>query len=235
MSMAIDRRSLIDNLLQGAQIPAQWFGHPGITAAPTMATHPELGVRFDPEAARAELQSYLDETGQTVDQLDIIVMSNNSSLAQRVSEATQQMWATNLGLNVQLVNQEWAVFLASINSLGTPQVFRVTWCYDYPDENNFVREVFAYGGNTNATDSAGNPSGGVMWKNDTFEQLVADAARETDPTTRVALYARAEEILVDTDAVIIPLYWSSYTSITKPYVLRPSDAAALHEWDILPH
>jgi len=235
MSMAIDRQGLIDNVLMGAQMPAQWFGHPGVAAAPTMETHPDLGIRFDPEAARAELQSYLDETGQTADQLDIMVMSNNSGTAQRVSEASQQMWATNLGLNVELVNQEWAVYLTTTSGPATPQVFRLTWCYDYPDENNFVREVFASGGGANGTDAAGNPSGGVMWKNDTFEALVAQAAVEPVTDARRDLYAQAEEILVDTDAVIIPLYWSSYSMLTKPYVQRPSDAAALHAWDILPH
>ncbi len=37
LSMAIDRQSLIDNVLKGGQEPAQWFSRPGLAGAPTMA------------------------------------------------------------------------------------------------------------------------------------------------------------------------------------------------------
>jgi len=238
LSMALDRQGLIDNVLKGGQEPAQWFGRPGIAAAPTMDTHPDLGIKYDPEGAVAELQAYLDETGQTADQLDITIMFNTSSGHQQIAEAVQQMWNTTLGINAQLVNQEWAVYLDTIDSLDTPQVWRLGWCQDYPDENNFIREVFAYGGQSNSTDAAGNPSGGIMWKNDTFEELVAQAAIETDPAVRLDLYAQAEEILVDTDAVMIPIYWYSRNTVTKPYVERTFGAAGqegLHDWDILAH
>jgi oligopeptide transport system substrate-binding protein len=238
LSMAVDRQSLIDNVLKGGQAPAQWFGRPGIAAAPTMDSHPDLGIKYDPDAAKADLQSYLDETGQTIDQLDITLMFNSSSSAKRVAEAIQQMWASTLGVNVQVANQEWAVYLDTINSLDTPQIFRLSWCYDYPDENSFIRDAFASGGAANSTDAAGDPSGGAMWKNDTFEELVTKAAIERDPAVRLDLYAQAEEILVDTDAVIIPIFWSSHVFITKPYVERTSFVSggeALHAWGILPH
>jgi oligopeptide transport system substrate-binding protein len=238
LSMAVDRKGLIDNVLKGGQEPAQWFGRPGIAAAPTMDTYPDLGIKSDPEGAKAELQSYLDEKGLTADQLDLTLMFNTSSGHQRIAEAIQQMWAATLGLNVQLVNQEWAVYLETIDSLDTPQIWRLGWCQDYPDENNFIREVFAYGGQSNSTDAAGNPSGGVMWKNDTFEELVATAAVETDNATRLDLYSQAEEILVDTDAAIIPIYWYSRNTVTKPYVTRTFGAAgqeAFEDWDIAAH
>jgi len=239
LSMAIDRQALIDNLLKGGQEAAQWFGNPGITGAPTMQTHPDLGIKYDPEAARGELQSYLDETGQSADDLDLTVMFTTSATNQGMAEAVQQMWFSELGVQAQLVSQEWAVYLTTTRSLDTPQIWRLGWCYDYPDENNFVRDVFASSGAGNPTDAEGRPSGGTMWKNDAFEDLVARAAVEQDPAKRLAMYVRAEEILVDTDAVIIPLYWSTYVYITKPYVQVPGYAGGgadpLHEWDILPH
>ena len=62
---AIDRQSLIDNVMKGGQEPAQWFSRPGLAGAPTMADFPDLGVKYDVEAAKADLQSYLDEKGLT--------------------------------------------------------------------------------------------------------------------------------------------------------------------------
>jgi oligopeptide transport system substrate-binding protein len=238
LSMAVDRQSLIDNVLKGGQQPAQWFARPGLAAAPTMDTHPDLGIKYDPEAAKAELQAYLDETGTTADALDLTVMFNTSSGHQRIAEAVQQMWKDNLGVNVKTVNQEWAVYLETIKGLDTPQIWRLGWCVDYPDANNFDREVMAVNGSSNPTDAAGNPAGGLMWKNDRYEELMVLAAAESDPAKRLEMYAEAEDILVNKDAVIIPFYWYTDLDMTRPYVQRTYGSTG-HEryskWDILPH
>jgi len=237
LSMAVDRQALIDNVTKGGQEPAQWFARPGLAGAPTMADHPDLGIKSDPAGAKAELQAYLDETKQTADQLDLTLMFNTSSGHQRIAEAIQQMWKDNLGVNVKVVNQEWAVYLETVKGAGTPQIFRLGWCQDYPDANNFDREVWAANGSNNPyTD--GKPSGGVFWFNQEYEDLVKQAASETDPAKRVELYAQAEEILVSTDAVMIPIYWYTDLDLTKPYITRTygsTDRQAWEKWDILPH
>jgi oligopeptide transport system substrate-binding protein len=216
LSEAIDRQSLIDNVTKGGQEPAQWFVRPGLTAAPTMAQYPDLGVKYDPTDAKAQLQSYLDEKGLTADQVDITLMFNTSSGHQRIAEAIQQMWKDNLGLNVQLTNQEWAVYLKTIlDPVATPQIYRLGWCQDYPDANNFDKEVFAAGGSANP--NAPDP-GGIGWYNQKFEDLVAAAAKESDPAKRTDMYAQAEELLVKTDAAIAPIYWYTQNSVYKPYV-----------------
>ncbi|MHB8779614.1 MAG: peptide ABC transporter substrate-binding protein [Anaerolineales bacterium] len=236
LSMAIDRQALIDNVLKGGQEPAQWFSRPGLAGSPTMADHPDLGVKSDAEAAKAELQSYLDETGQTADQLDLTLMFNTSSGHQRIAEAVQQMWADTLGVNVKLVNQEWAVYLATIKGANTPQIFRLGWCLDYPDANNFIRENFDANGSSNPyTD--GKPSGGVFYNNPDFFAGLAAAATESDPAKRVEMYAALEQTLVYDDAVIAPIYWYSRNTVTKPYVVRTFGVGgqeALEKWDILP-
>jgi oligopeptide transport system substrate-binding protein len=237
LSMAVDRQSLIDNVLKGGQQPAQWFSRPGLNAAPTMDTHPDLGIKYDVAAAQAELQAYLDETGQTADQLDLTVMFNTSSGHQRIAEAVQQMWKDNLGLSVKTVNQEWAVYLETIKGADTPQIWRLGWCQDYPDANNFLREVFAANGSSNPyTNDA--PSGGIFWQNDRYEELMQLAAVETDAAARLEMYAEAEDILVNQDAVIIPFYWYTELDMTKPYVSRTYGSGGherFEKWDILAH
>jgi oligopeptide transport system substrate-binding protein len=237
LSMAVDRQSLIDNVTKGGQQPAQWFARPGLAGAPTMDTHPDLGIKYDPEGAKAELQAYLDETGQTADQLDLTLWFNTSSGHQAIAEAIAAMWKDTLGLTFKTSNQEFGVYLETIKGADTPQVWRLGWCLDYPDANNFDKEVFAANGSSNPyTDGA--PSGGIFWNNQEFEDLVAQAALETDPAARVELYAQAEEILVDTEAVIIPIYWYTNLDLTKPYVTRTFSSSgheAYEKWDILPH
>jgi oligopeptide transport system substrate-binding protein len=228
---------LIDNVTKGGQIPAQWISRPGLAGAPTPEEFPDLGIKYDPEAAKAELQAYLDETGQTADQLDLTLMYNTSSGHQAIAEAIQQMWNSTLGVNVKVVNQEFAVYLDTLKTPETPQIWRLGWCLDYPDANNFLREVWAANGSNNPTDAAGNPQGGAMWKNDEFESLVAEAAVETDPATRLDLYAQAEDILVVQDAVVIPIYWYTNLDMTKPYVTRTYSSTgheAFEKWDMTP-
>ncbi len=236
LSEAVDRQSLIDNVLKGGQIPAQWFATPGLAGAPTLQDHPDLGVKYDPTDAKAQLQAYLDENGQTADQVDLTLMFNTSSGHQRIAEAIQAMWKDNLGLNVKLVNQEWKVYLETVKGKDTPQIWRMGWCPDYPDANNYDREVFASGGSSNPVDANGNPQGGLTWKNDTFEQLVVEAAKEMDPAKRVDLYAQAEEILSKTDAVIIPIYWYTSVQVTKPWVTQRTYSVGgqriLYHWDL---
>jgi len=236
LSMAIDRQSLIDNVTKAGQEPAQWFARPGLVAAPTMADYPDLGIQYDPVAAKALLDEYLAEKGITAADVDLTLMFNTSSGNQKIAEAIQQMWRDTLGVEVKLTNQEWAVFLkTTLDPQATPQIFRKGWCQDYPDANNFTRDVFIRGGHENP--SAG---GGVGYEPgtanyDEFEKLVLAAATEKDLATRTGLYAEAEEILVDTDAVFAPIYWYTTVSVTKPYVQRTYGQAGHQEfttWDV---
>ncbi len=233
LSEAIDRQSLIDNVTKGGQEPAQWLARPGLAAAPTIANYPDLGVKFNADDAKAQLQSYLDEKGMTADQLDLTLMYNTSSGHQAIAEAIQQMWKDNLGIDVKVVNQEWKVFLKTIVSPDTPQIFRLGWCADYPDANNFDKEAVGYGGSGNP------PGGGLNWNSDQYEQLLSQAALETDPQKRTDLYAQAEEILVKTDAALAPIYWYTRVLVTKPYVQRTVAAAPgqehIEKWDVTAH
>jgi oligopeptide transport system substrate-binding protein len=235
LSMAVDRVGLIKNVTKGGQEPAQWFTRPGLVAAPTMKDYPDLGIKYDPQAAKALLGEYLKEKNTTADKLDITLMFNTLAGHQRIAEAIQQMWKETLGLNVKLTNQEWKVFLETTQSKDAPQVYRKGWCLDYPDTNNFLREVTAVGGNENPAKD-GVPYGGLNWKNDKFEQLVKQAAVEKDLKKRTDLYAQAEKILVVDDAAMIPIYWYTRNSATQPWIKRTFSLGG-HErfehWEVL--
>ncbi len=208
-SWAVDRQALIDNVTKGDQEPARWFARPGLTAAPS----PDLGDDFGPpatadvEAAQAFLAASSYGSAEALP--EITLMHNESSGHARIAEAIQQMWKENLGVEVNIATQEWGVYLETLD-LDSPQVWRLGWCTDYPDASNFDKDVFR-------SDSANN---NTEWANDEFDALVDEAARETDLQKRHDLYVEAEQILVDQDAVIIPIYWYTGVEVTKPYVNR---------------
>jgi len=227
-SYAVDRQSLIDNVLKGDQEPARWMSRPGIAAAPTMKDSPKLGIGYDPEAAKKELQAYLDEKKITADQVPPITLVVNQVQGHvQIAEAIQQMWQDTLGVKVELTQQEWKVYLKTLQT-DSPQVWRLGWNLDYPDANNFLRDVFYSTSSHNYT----------KWSNKEFDKIVDDAAKLTDNAKRLALYRQAEDILVVKEAAMIPIYWYGRSTVTKPYVTRTFSVGAderFENWDIKAH
>jgi oligopeptide transport system substrate-binding protein len=209
-SLAVDRQALVENVLKGGQEPARWFSRPGMVAAPTLKDSPALGIGYDPEAARQELQAYLKETGITLGQMPPVNLTVNSvEVHLRIAQAIQQMWQNVLGIKVELTQQEWTVYLQTL-AADAPQVWRLGWAPDYPDADSLLREVFHSGSSNNYT----------KWANPDFDRLVDAAAVEPDVSKRVELYRQAEDILVNRDAAIIPLYWYTRLYLTRPDINR---------------
>ena len=229
LSMAIDRKGLIDNVIKGNQEPAQWFARPGLAGAPTMESHPDLGVKYDPAAARTLLEEYLAKTGIRVADLGLTLMFNTSTDQQKIAEAIQQMWKEALGVEVELTNKEGKDYLKTLLE-DAPQIWQLFWCQDYPDANNFAKEVFASGGRMESA---------TQWHNAAFDGILTQAALEANPAKRVGLYAQAEQILVYEDAVIAPIYWYTRSTVTKPYVTCTSSVLGglehFEKWDVAVH
>jgi oligopeptide transport system substrate-binding protein len=208
-SWAINRQAIVDNVSKGGQVPARWFSRPGLTAAP----NPDMGDDFgppaegDPEKAREFLAA--SAYGGPEDLPEVTLMANQVEGHVRIAEAIQQMWKEVLDVDVNLVTQEWKVYLDTLDN-DPPQVWRLGWCYDYPDASNFAKDVFR-------SDSGNNHT---HWGSDAYDELVDEAAMETDLQARHDLYVQSEKLLVEDEAVIIPIYWYTLVEITKPYVTR---------------
>lgn len=224
-SMAFDRQKLIDTVLKGGQKPAKTFACPGIFGSPAEDPNfPE--IPFDPAAAKAKLAEagYPDGKGLP----EITLMYNTSEGHKRIAEFIQQQWKENLGVEVKLANQEWAVYLKTVHGPDTPQIYRLGWCADYPDENNWVLEVFhpTLGSND------------IKWNNAEFARLTEEAAATADPAKRKELYFKAEKILTIDEAAIIPIYYYTRVVCTKPYVERtyaPLGGEHIDKWKVKAH
>lgn len=211
LSYAVDRQSIVDNVTKGGQIPAQWFARPGLNAAPTLETNPDLGVKFDVAMAQEELTLALDELGvaSAADIPTITLAYNDSSGHAAIMQAIQQMWSTELGITVQLDPRDPSTYFSSLSE-DAPQLYRSGWCQDYPDADNFLRGVFR-------SDSQQNDAN---FANADFDKLVDEARLATDTEERRALYAQAEQILNVDQVGLIPVYWYTTVQMTKPYVER---------------
>ncbi len=223
-SQAIDRQSLSDNVLKGGQIPATTFAPPGIFGAPEPGT---LGLGYDVEGAQADLQTFLDQEGITLDEfnaLDIVLMHNTSEGHARIAAAIQQMWADNLGVNVRVENQEWAVYLDTLRNTTPveeePHIFRMGWCADYPDENNWVHEVFNSDAGANRLRRNCVDANCAETTTSEFDELTVAAQLSQDPAERMEIYAQAEDILANVEAAYAPIYHYTTVAVTKPWLTR---------------
>ncbi len=237
LSMAIDRQSLIDNVVKDG-IPSPFFTNPGAAGAPKVEKYPDLGIKFDPEQAKTLMNEYLTEKGQTASDITITLMFNTSDANKRIAETVQAMWKDVLGINVELINQEWAVFKVTRKD-GQNNVYRGSWVQDYPDANNFLYEVFAPGGAyQDVVDWPYDPTKGDTYNNPAYDQfikLLEDAAVETDQEARMQMYADAEQILVHDQAAVEPLRWYSSRVLRQPYVVDTQSITGYdryEKWDL---
>jgi len=234
-SAAIDRQSLIDNVLKGEQIPAIHFACPGIFGAPPVD---EVGIGYDPEQAKAWLAEagYPDGEGFP----EVLLMHNVSEAHAKIAQAITAMWKETLGVDVQIETLEWKVYLQTLNKNtpveDVPHIFRVGWAADYPDENNWVHEVF------HASASGNRVRRGCLDPNcqevqlGKFDELTEQAAAEQDPEKRKELYREAERLLIEEETVIAPIYHYTRIIMTKPWVTEryesPLSGPPAKDWRI---
>ncbi len=225
-SYAIDRQKLIDTVLKGEQKPAKTFACPGIFGSPAEDPNYE-GITFDPAKAKELLAQAGYPEGKGLP--EITLMINTSEGHQKIAEFIQQSWKDNLGVTVNLANQEWKVYVKTVHD-DSPQVYRMGWCADYPDENNWVGEVFhpIKGSNEPKWDPNSESAKKYM-------ELVDAAGASSDPEERKSLYAQAEKLLTVDEAVIAPIYYYTRVVLTKPYVTRtyaPLGGEHIDKWSI---
>jgi len=197
-SAAIDRESIV-RLIQGAGIPATSWIPKGM-----LGYAPDIGIKFDTKKAKAWLSDAGYPDGKGFPKVTFLYpdVSNNRIIA----EALQSMWKMHLGIEVELVNQEWKVYLSTINT-DPPEIHRAGWGADFPDPHNFMNLFECNSGNNR-----------TLWCNPQYDYLVEKAAQEISPDKRKELYDQAQTILTETDVPIAPFLISIQQSLTKPYI-----------------
>ncbi|MBK8046964.1 MAG: peptide ABC transporter substrate-binding protein [Anaerolineales bacterium] len=217
-SAAIDRATMVKDVV-GTGVPATQFAPKGIFGAPD----PEVGIASDVEQAKAWLAEagYPDGEGFPT----VTYRYFSSTLEEALAQALQAMWKENLNVDVQLESMEFPAFLASTAATvpveEMPEMWRLGWGADYPDENNWVYEVF------HCTDSQNRPCAECT----EADELAKAAGRETDSAKRIEMYRQVEEMMFGDEVRVAPYYHRGFTILAKPYIERAYPAFAPPNWD----
>ena len=205
---AVDRQGVISDVTRYAEQPALTFAPPGIWGHVDGIAE-NVGIPYSPTLAQQWLAAAGYPNGQGLP--TVTLMYSMTALNQATAEYIRQNWMDNLGVTVVLSGTNRNT-LNNLLRTNPPQVSRQGWSYDYYDAYDFLYEgIFSSpGGRT----KFGN------WNNPTYDALLSQAAQTADPNTRKALYKQAEKILVETDAIMLPLHYWGNGIAAKPYLQR---------------
>tara|TARA_R110002049_G_scaffold23490_59_gene82879 strand:- start:2554 stop:4185 length:1632 start_codon:yes stop_codon:yes gene_type:complete len=198
LSLAVDRQLLNDSVLHGTNVPA-W----GITPPGTLGYQPPKVFEYDVARARQLLAEAGYPDGEGWPGLELIYNTSESHL--KVAVALQQMWKDALNIDVTLANQEWKVYLDSVDQMDF-QMARRGWIGDYVDPNNFLDLFLCNGGNNN-----------TGFCDPVYDEMITQQApRAKTREERYAIFQAAETRLME-QMPLIPIY--TYTS---NHLIHPS-------------
>ncbi|MCH8224690.1 MAG: peptide ABC transporter substrate-binding protein [Chloroflexi bacterium] len=212
LNYAIDKELIARVVLQNLSIPAQGILPPGFPGY-----NPEIqGYEFDPAKAMQLLRD--SKYGANLEDMPRITLTLPGSFGATVSpsyDAILRMWEENLGIEVSLVQTEWATFLQDLRGLRFQMFGGLAWIADYPDPENFLDVLFH-------SESSDNHMG---YSNPDLDRILEQARTELDQEARFNLYHLAEETILR-DAPWIPLWHGNEGYIlvkpnVKNYYLLP--------------
>ena len=210
LNLAIDKQQICDFVTQAGEIPATGLVPPGLKGYKS-----PVAEVFNIEQARKLLADAGYPGGKGFPKL--AVLFNTLEQHRDIAEVLQQQWKTNLGIDIELKNMEWGVYLDTTFKKDY-DIARAGWIGDYPDPNTFL-DMWVTDG----------PQNNTNWSNAEFDKLIEDAAAEGDPDRRMKMLFRAEEILID-EVPFIPIYFYVSKNMVKPHVKGFSNNILDNHW-----
>ncbi len=201
---ATEKQGLIRDVSSGVGQVALTLTPPGIPGYIDGAAE-GLGIVYDPAQAR----QWLSAAGyDNAHDLPPVVLWADAP-QQALADYLQDNWARDLGVTVTVQTLPRSEYL-SLVATGQCPVWRSGWQADYNDARSFLQDAVMW----QQADSFGG------WSNPMYRTLLDLAAAEQDANARQALYRQVEEILVETDAILVPLYTHVQEVAAKPYLRR---------------
>ena len=188
LALAIDRRIIVENVTAGGQTEAYTFT-PAATAGFTpLETDMAKMTQAERDAMAKEL---LADAGFGPDNpLKFDMIYNTSESHKKIAIAMSQMWKQKLGVETNLTNMEWKVFLETRGNQEF-QLARGAWCGDYNEASTFLDLLNSESGYNDG-----------KYANTDVDELLEQAkmASDTQP-----IYTQIEQILAN-ELPVIPIY-----------------------------
>ena len=196
LTLAIDRKAIVETVTKSGEVPAKSMIPKELKDAEgnvfqEMTGTYEIEDTANVEEAKALLAEAGYPEGEGFPELELLY--NTSEGHQKVAEAIQEMWNENLGVNITLKNQEWAVF-QDTRTQGNFEIAREGWIGDYSDPLTFLG-MFKEESDYNHT----------QWYSEKYDELI-ESSKVATGQERFEMLFEADKILMDA-AVVMPIYY----------------------------
>ncbi|MGQ0845925.1 MAG: peptide ABC transporter substrate-binding protein [Sporichthyaceae bacterium] len=190
ISMAIDRKQIIDVAFNGTREPANGWVSPVVDGYKAGACGPYCEFNKD------QAKKLYDEAGGHDG--PITIAYNSDSSHKEWVEATCNSIKNTLGAEcLAKPSVDFATFRTSITKREMKGLFRAGWQMDYPAIENFLAPLYGTGAGSNDGD----------YSNEAFDKKLREAAGKTETAEVIAAYQEAEQML-QADMPSIPLWYS---------------------------
>ena len=196
LNLAVDRQALINNVLQSADIPAfalvpQGYVVDGKDFADGRGDF-DIKATADVEEARKLLAEAGYPNGEGFPTLELSYYSDPQ--VKLIVESLAQMFKDNLGINVNITTEEWAVYYENVKA-DKYEVAAMGWNADYLHPMSFM-SLF-YSTDLNNLTKYSNPE---------YDKLIDQAQVEQDPAKAMEIMREAEALMMK-DYPFLPLYY----------------------------
>lgn len=217
LTLAVDRDYIANTVMEGTVIPAGAIVGAGFededgkefvdTATSYFDVHDYEG---NLEMAKQALADAGYPNGEGLGTLEY--KTNDTTTHKLVAEALQSMWK-EIGVNVEIVIQEWNVFLADRRD-GNYVIARNGWLSDYNDPMSMLGLFYSSSGNNE-----------TKYDNTEYDALLDTANTSGDLEERMQVMRDAQDLLIGEDWATCPIYY---------YTTRYLAAVELIDWAASP-
>ncbi len=160
--------------------------------------------RIMPDRVEARRQLALAKKALGVDKIPpLTLLSDDGALGDKLTEYYQETFRRELGLEIRIDKQIFKQRLAKM-SAGDFDIVSAGWNPDFPDPLTFA-DLFA----------SWNSNNRGRYKNPELDRLVAVAQTSTDVRTRMDVFGKIQEILIE-DPPMVPTYEPGVVYVVDP-------------------
>jgi oligopeptide transport system substrate-binding protein len=209
IAAAIDKQLLIEIVMKGSHIPAMNLIHP--TSFVAINSNEAVGIPFNPEQAKEWLKEAGYPNGQGFPKL--ILVHNTSETHHKMAQGIKTLLKHYLNIKIDVRELNWNHYNATIKPLqpmneNSPHLFRFSMCVKYSAAINWLGPFHS--------------SAGLNWlsgkNSELFDNTVDKARFAVDQVKSEELSRRAEQILIEEEVAMIPLYFRNARFLVKPRV-----------------
>jgi len=209
LAMAIDRERLTRQVTGAGERPALGWVPDGI-AGYTPARFEWGGLDYP--AAVAEARQRWSAARRSGDApAKIRLCTDASANHRRTAVAVADFWRTALGIETEVIELEWNVYLDTREHPGDCDLVRLGWSADFVDPEAFAM-VF----------ESTHPQNTLGYASAAYDRWLGASRSEAEAAQRMVQLANAEAQLL-ADAPVIPLFFRVSKRLVKPYLHGVTD------------